>query len=72
MKKFSEDFIFGAATAAYQAEGAANIDGRGKCYWDEYFHRAESTFNGDVASDFYHKYKDDIKLCEDFGIIVGD
>ena len=68
MKKFSEDFIFGAATAAYQAEGAANIDGRGKCYWDEYFHRAESTFNGDVASDFYHKYKDDIKLCEDFGI----
>ena len=68
MKRFSEDFIFGAATAAYQAEGAANSDGRGMCYWDEYLHRSGSSFNGDIASDFYHKYKEDLKLCKDFGI----
>lgn len=68
MHKLPEDFIFGAATAAFQAEGAVNEDGRGKCYWDEYFHREGSTFDGDIASDFYHKYKEDLELCKEFGI----
>lgn len=66
--KFENNFIFGAATAAFQAEGAAKEDGRGPCYWDEYLSRAESNFNGDVASDFYHKYKDDLKLASEFGL----
>lgn len=68
MERLPEDFIFGAATAAFQAEGAVNEDGRGKCYWDEYLHRAESTFNGDTASDFYHKYREDTALCREYGI----
>ena len=68
MERLPEDFIFGAATAAFQAEGAVNEDGRGKCYWDEYLHRAESTFNGDTASDFYHKYREDTALCKEYGI----
>jgi len=66
--KFENDFIFGAATAAFQAEGAAKEDGRGPCYWDEYLSRPESTFNGEVASDFYHKYKEDLKLSNEFGL----
>ena len=68
MYNFEDDFIFGGATAAYQAEGGAKEDGRGPCIWDEYLNRPESRFNGDVASDFYHKYKDDIKLSNEFGI----
>ena len=68
MKQFANDFIFGAATAAFQAEGAVGEDGRGPCYWDEYLHRPESKFNGDRASGFYHKYKEDLQLAREFGI----
>ena len=68
MERLPEDFIFGAATAAFQAEGAVNEDCRGKCYWDEYLHRTGSTFDGDTASDFYHKYREDIALCKEYGI----
>lgn len=68
MEKFKEDFIFGGATAAYQAEGAAKEDGRGPCEWDEYLNRKESKFNGDIASDFYHKYKEDLVLSKEFGV----
>ncbi|MCR2044439.1 6-phospho-beta-galactosidase [Anaerosalibacter massiliensis] len=68
MRAFDSNFIFGGATAAYQAEGAVNIDGRGPCYWDEYLHRPESRYNGDIASDFYHKYKEDLQLSKDFGV----
>ena len=68
MYKFDNDFIFGGATAAYQAEGAAREDGRGPCIWDEYLNRPESNFNGDIASDFYHKYSEDLKLSNEFGV----
>lgn len=66
-KTFADDFIFGAATAAYQAEGATKEDGRGPCYWDEYLEKTKN-FNPDTASDFYHKYKEDLHLCKEFGI----
>lgn len=36
-KTLPEDFIFGGATAAYQAEGATNTDGKGRVAWDTYF-----------------------------------
>lgn len=68
MKKFQDDFIFGGATAAYQVEGATSEDGRGPCKWDVYLKRPESTFTGDMASDFYHKYKDDLELSSKFGV----
>ncbi|MBP2630439.1 MAG: 6-phospho-beta-galactosidase [Firmicutes bacterium] len=67
-RAFPAKFVFGAATAAFQCEGATQIDGRGPCYWDEYFSRPTSTFNADIASDFYHKYKEDVSLCREFGI----
>ena len=68
MKKFPEDFIFGGATAAYQAEGATQVDGRGPCSWDYYMNQPDSKFTADNASDFYHKYKEDLQLCHDFGV----
>jgi 6-phospho-beta-galactosidase len=68
MKQFADDFIFGGATAAFQVEGAAKEDGRGPCCWDEYMSRPGSRFNGDKASDFYHKYKEDLELANEFGI----
>ena len=68
MNKFADDFIFGGATAAFQAEGATKEDGRGPCIWDEYLNRPESKFNGDEASDFYHKYKEDLELSREFGV----
>lgn len=67
-KKFPKDFIFGGATAAYQVEGATREDGRGPCVWDDYMNRPGSRFNGDVASDFYHKYPEDLQLAHDFGV----
>ena len=68
MNRFPEDFIFGGATAAYQVEGATREDGRGPCVWDDYMNRPGSRFNGDMASDFYHKYREDLQMAHDFGV----
>lgn len=67
MNKFPENFIFGAATAAYQAEGALSEGNRGKNYWDEYLSE-QGIFDPSQASDFYHKYPEDLTLCNAFGI----
>ena len=36
VKTLPKDFIFGGATAAYQAEGATQTDGKGRVAWDKY------------------------------------
>lgn len=62
---FREDFLWGAATAAYQVEGAAREDGRGPSTWDVYCDIPGRTRDGDsglVACDHYHRYRDDIAL----------
>ena len=65
--KFSKDFVFGGATAAYQCEGSTREYGKGKVAWDDYWAK-QGRFSADPASDFYHKYPVDLKLCNDFGI----
>lgn len=65
--KFSEDFVFGGATAAYQCEGSTRKYGKGKVAWDDYLAK-QGRFSADPASDFYHKYPEDLKLCKEFGI----
>ncbi|WMV10900.1 hypothetical protein MTR67_004285 [Solanum verrucosum] len=69
---FPSDFIFGTSSAAYQYEGAANEDGRGPSIWDTFTHnhpeRIADHSNGDIAIDFYHRYKDDIKLMKFEGL----
>jgi len=64
---FLEDFVFGSATSAYQYEGAVAEDGRSPSIWDTFTHagRMPDKSNGDIATDGYHKYKDDVKLVTD-------
>ncbi|GMH20441.1 hypothetical protein Nepgr_022282 [Nepenthes gracilis] len=66
---FPADFVFGSGTSAYQVEGAANEDGRMPSIFDT-FTRSENWQggNGDVASDEYHKYKEDVQLMVDTGL----
>nr|WPM03616.1 myrosinase 2 [Phyllotreta armoraciae] len=70
--QFPRNFLFGAATASYQIEGAWNEGGKGASTWDEFVHRIPSTIanndTGDVACDTYHRYKEDIKLAADLGL----
>lgn len=69
---FPSDFVFGAASSAYQYEGAAKEDGKGPSIWDTFAHKYPGKIsdqsNGDLANDFYHRYKDDVKLMEFIGL----
>lgn len=60
---FGDDFLWGVATAAYQIEGAWNVDGKSPSIWDTFTHKrghVKNFENGDTACDFYHRYPDDI------------
>ena len=68
---FPRDFLWGAATSAYQIEGAARLDGRGESIWDRFSHTPGNVWNnenGDIACDHYHRFADDIRLMASFGI----
>jgi beta-glucosidase len=68
---FTDDFLFGAASSAYQIEGAWNEDGKGESIWDRFAHTPGKIKNGDtgdVACDFYHRYKDDVALMKELGL----
>lgn len=67
VKKFPEGFIFGAATAAFQAEGAINEGNKGKTYWEDYL-KEQNVFDPSDASDFYHQYPVDLQLAKEFGV----
>ncbi|MDB5059211.1 MAG: beta-glucosidase, partial [Chloroflexi bacterium] len=64
-------FLWGAATAAYQIEGAANEDGRGESIWDRFSHTPGKVVNGDtgdVACDHYHRTREDIAILREIGV----
>lgn len=68
---FQKDFLWGAATAAYQIEGAYNEDGRGMSIWDVLTKQPGHVAlgeNGEIACDHYHLYKDDIALMKKIGL----
>ncbi|XP_018484503.1 beta-glucosidase 10 [Raphanus sativus] len=65
---FPEDFLFGAATSAYQWEGAADVDGRTPSVWDGFTPIADNKDKGYIACDGYHKYKEDVKLMKKLGL----
>jgi beta-glucosidase len=68
---FPTDFIWGAATASYQIEGAAQEDGRGESVWDRFCATPGKVRAGDtgtVACDFYNRYRDDVKLMRELGL----
>jgi beta-glucosidase len=71
MNKFPSNFVWGAATAAYQIEGAWDEDGKGENIWDRFSHtpgNVENGDTGDVACDHYHRWRDDIGLMNSIGI----
>ncbi|NVM31097.1 MAG: family 1 glycosylhydrolase [Candidatus Helarchaeota archaeon] len=66
--KFPEAFIFGAATSAYQIEGALNEDGRGEVFFDRIFQLANFDADPNIACDHYHRYKADVQLIKELGL----
>jgi len=69
--RFPPGFTWGAATAAYQIEGAAREDGRSESIWDRFSHtpgRVANGDTGDVACDHYHRYREDVALMAGLGL----
>ncbi|MCP4594656.1 MAG: beta-glucosidase [bacterium] len=68
---FPSGFLWGAATAAYQVEGAAAEDGRSPSIWDVFCHTPGNTLcgdTGDTACDHYHRFPEDVELMRTLGL----
>ncbi|POA97786.1 aryl-phospho-beta-D-glucosidase [Chromobacterium sinusclupearum] len=71
LRPFPDNFLWGAASAAYQVEGAFDIDGKGLSVWDVFVREPGRTFqgsNGDVAVDHYHRMEEDVALMAEMGL----
>jgi beta-glucosidase len=71
LASFPDDFLWGAATSAYQIEGAVNEDGRGRSIWDTFVHTPGNIAdhsNADRTTDHYHRYKEDVRLLKALGV----
>lgn len=70
--QFPEKFLFGASSAAYQVEGAWNIDGKTPSIWDTATHNfpeiIEDGSNGDVSTNSYHFYGSDVHKLKQIGV----
>jgi len=69
--RFPEGFLWGAATASYQIEGAWQEDGKGESIWDRFSHtpgKIDNGDTGDIAADHYHRWQADIDLMADLGL----
>ncbi|MDG2051504.1 MAG: GH1 family beta-glucosidase [Myxococcota bacterium] len=69
--EFPPDFLWGAATAAYQIEGGARTGGKGESVWDRFSHtpgRIAGGDTGDVACDSYHRFPEDIDLLKSMNL----
>lgn len=68
---FPDDFVWGAAAASYQIEGAADADGKGPSVWDAFCERRDKVWlgqSGRVACDHYHRYREDVQLMRQMGL----
>lgn len=71
MKRFPDDFVWGAATSAFQIEGAADEDGRGESIWDRFAAEPGRIRDGSdarVACDHYHRVDEDLDLLGWLGV----
>src|SRR3954453_11497971 len=69
--RFPENFLWGAATSAYQIEGSPRADGAGTSIWQRFSHSPGRTHEGqtrDVACDHYRLYRDDVRLMAELGL----
>ncbi|XP_045505086.1 myrosinase 1-like isoform X1 [Colias croceus] len=71
-RRFPDGFKFGAATAAYQVEGAWNVSDKSPSVWDIFTHDQPHAIadgsSGDVACDSYNKWREDIELAAELGL----
>jgi beta-glucosidase len=70
-KPFPAAFVWGAATASYQIEGAWDVDGKGPSIWDTFSQTSGNVLNGDtgnIANDHYHRWQDDVSLMQSIGL----
>ncbi|HEY7347152.1 MAG TPA: GH1 family beta-glucosidase [Ktedonobacterales bacterium] len=70
-QSFPANFLWGAATSAYQIEGAAHEDGRGPSIWDRFAATPGATYQGhtgEMAADHYHRMHDDVALMAELGL----
>lgn len=68
---FAKNFVWGAATSAYQIEGAVKSEGKGLHIWDVYTKEPGHVFEGhtgEVACDHYHRYQEDVKIMKEIGL----
>ena len=68
---FPPDFVWGAAAASYQIEGAADADGKGPSVWDMFCKKPGTVWrgqSGDVACDHYHRFREDVGLMQSIGL----
>jgi beta-glucosidase len=68
---FPKDFTWGAATAAFQIEGATTADGRGESIWDRFAHTPGRVHNGDTgdpACEHYYRWREDLDLIASLGL----
>ena len=71
MAKFPENFLWGAASSAFQIEGGWDADGKGMTVADfNSFKRSDKQADSKVASDFYHHWREDIQLMKEMGMKV--
>ena len=69
--RFPDDFLWGAATSAYQIEGSPTADGAGRSIWHRFSHTPGNTYmdqTGDVACDHYRRYQDDVAIMSELGL----
>ncbi|HET6439266.1 MAG TPA: GH1 family beta-glucosidase [Anaeromyxobacter sp.] len=70
-RPFPRDFLWGAATSAYQVEGSPLADGAGPSIWHRFAHtpgRIRGGDTGDVACDHYRRYREDVVLMRELGL----
>ncbi|HYP19538.1 MAG TPA: family 1 glycosylhydrolase, partial [Chloroflexia bacterium] len=68
---FPHDFLWGAATAAYQIEGSPTADGKGESIWDRFCRISGVIANGDtgdLACDHYRLWREDVALMKELGL----
>ncbi len=68
---FPKDFLWGAATSAYQIEGSPDAEGKGVSIWDTFTHQPGVIANGDhgdIACDHYRRFREDVAQMKAMGL----
>ena len=67
--EFPDEFVFGAATSAYQIEGGIDAaSGRGRSIWEPYFEKRPGSDTGEIACDHYNRMPEDVRLFKKMGL----